>query len=315
MILMNKIKVVFMGTPDFAVPVLEGLIENYEVVGVVSQPDKRVGRKQELVNTPIKEVALKHNILVFQPEKIKEDYEDILKLNPDIIVTCAYGQIIPSAILDYPRLGCINVHASLLPKLRGGAPIHKAIIDGYSKTGITIMYMDKKMDNGDIISTSETEILDSDNLESLHDRLSIMGRDLLLETMPSIINGTNKRIKQNEEEVTYAYNIKREEEHIDLSKTRREVFNQIRGLSPVPGANLLVDGDEFKIYRAEISERKFTNKEIGEVTGLYKEGIGVMTQDGEIILTDIKPFGKKRMSASSYINGLRDKSLIGKVLK
>lgn len=312
---MNKIKVVFMGTPDFAVPVLEGLIENYEVVGVVSQPDKRVGRKQELVNTPIKEVALKHNILVFQPEKIKEDYEDILKLNPDIIVTCAYGQIIPSAILDYPRLGCINVHASLLPKLRGGAPIHKAIIDGYSKTGITIMYMDKKMDNGDIISTSETEILDSDNLESLHDRLSIMGRDLLLETMPSIINGTNKRIKQNEEEVTYAYNIKREEEHIDLSKTRREVFNQIRGLSPVPGANLLVDGDEFKIYRAEISERKFTNKEIGEVTGLYKEGIGVMTQDGEIILTDIKPFGKKRMSASSYINGLRDKSLIGKVLK
>lgn len=315
MILMNKIKVVFMGTPDFAVPVLEGLIENYEVVGVVSQPDKRVGRKQELVNTPIKEVALKHNILVFQPEKIKEDYEDILKLNPDIIVTCAYGQIIPSAILDYPRLGCINVHASLLPKLRGGAPIHKAIIDGYSKTGITIMYMDKKMDNGDIISTSETEILDSDNLESLHDRLSIMGRDLLLQTMPSIINGTNKRIKQNEEEVTYAYNIKREEEHIDLSKTRREVFNQIRGLSPVPGANLLVDGDEFKIYRAEISERKFTNKEIGEVTGLYKEGIGVMTLDGEIILTDIKPFGKKRMSASSYINGLRNKSLIGKVLK
>ena len=312
---MNKTRVVFMGTPDFAVPILEGLIENYEVVGVVSQPDKRVGRKQELVNTPIKEVALRHNILVLQPEKIKEEYEDILRLNPDIIVTCAYGQIIPSAILDYPRLGCINVHASLLPKLRGGAPIHKAIIDGYSKTGITIMYMDKKMDNGDIISTKETEILDSDNLESLHDRLSIMGKELLLETMPSIIEGTNKRIKQNEEEVAYAYNIKREEEHIDLSKTRREVFNQIRGLSPVPGANLLVDGDEFKVYRAEISERKFTNKKIGEVTGLYKEGIGVMTLDGEIILTDIKPFGKKRMSASSYINGLHDKNLIGKVLK
>ena len=129
---MNKTKVVFMGTPDFAVPVLEGLIENYEVVGVVSQPDKRVGRKQVLVNTPIKEVALKHNILVLQPEKIRDDYEDILKLNPDIIVTCAYGQIIPSVILDYPKLGCINVHASLLPKLRGGAPIHKAIIDGLS---------------------------------------------------------------------------------------------------------------------------------------------------------------------------------------
>ena len=216
MILMNKIKVVFMGTPDFAVPVLEGLIENYEVVGVVSQPDKRVGRKQELVNTPIKEVALKHNILVFQPEKIKEDYGDILKLNPDIIVTCAYGQIIPSAILDYPRLGCINVHASLLPKLRGGAPIHKARIDDYGTTGVTIMYMDVKMDSGDIISQREVKILDSDNLESLHDKLSEVGTSLLLDTLPSIIDGSNSRTKQNEDEVTYAYNIKREEEHLDF---------------------------------------------------------------------------------------------------
>ena len=155
MILMNKIKVVFMGTPDFAVPVLEGLIENYEVVGVVSQPDKRVGRKQELVNTPIKEVALKHNILVFQPEKIKEDYEDILKLNPDIIVTCAYGQIIPSAILDYPRLGCINVHASILPKYRGSAPIQWCLFNNDDVTGVTIMYMDEGMDTGDIIKIKE----------------------------------------------------------------------------------------------------------------------------------------------------------------
>ena len=231
---------------------------------------------------------------------------------------------------DKPLMPCSNPVARLLLK-QGKAKVKKrepfTIKLTYETTGYTqdlTLGVDTgsgtigaavSKDNGDIIYTSETEILDSDNLESLHDRLSIMGRDLLLQTMPSIINGTNKRIKQNEEEVTYAYNIKREEEHIDLSKTRREVFNQIRGLSPVPGANLLVDGDEFKIYRAEISERKFTNKEIGEVTGLYKEGIGVMTLDGEIILTDIKPFGKKRMSAPSYINGLRDKSLIGKVLK
>ena len=311
-------RIVFMGTPLFAVASLKALVENSscEVVGVVTQPDRPKGRGKKIMESPVKVFAQEHGLPVLQPEKVKnpDSIEALRKLNPELIVVAAFGQFLPESILTMPKYGCINVHASLLPKLRGGAPIHKAIIDGYTKTGITIMYMDKKMDNGDIISTSETEILDSDNLESLHDRLSIMGRDLLLKTLPSIIEGTNKRIKQNEDEVTYAYNIKREEEHINLNKTRREVFNQIRGLSPVPGANLLIDGEEFKIYGSEISERKFTNKEIGEVTGLYKEGIGVMTLDGEIILTDIKPFGKKRMSASSYINGLHDKSLVGKVL-
>ena len=313
---MKNIKVVFMGTPEFAVPVLEGLIENYDVVGVVSQPDKKVGRHQQLVNTPIKEVALKNNIICFQPVKIREDYNNILELNPDIIVTCAYGQIIPKEILDFPRLGCINVHASLLPKLRGGAPIHKSIIDGYDKTGITIMYMDEKMDSGDIISQSETIITDTDNLESVHDRLSLMGSELLLDTLPSIIEGSNNRIKQNEEEVTYAWNIKREEEHIDFSKTRREVFNLIRGLSPVPGANFLLDNQEMKVYSSIISEKVFYSKKVGEITGLYKDGIGVNCSDGEIILTVIKPFGKKKMDAFSYINGLQNKeSMIGKVLE
>lgn len=312
---MEKIKVVFMGTPDFSVPVLEGLIENYDVVGVVSQPDKRVGRHQELVNTPIKEVALKNNIVCFQPIKIREEYQEILDLNPDIIVTCAYGQIIPKEILDYPRLGCINVHASLLPKLRGGAPIHKSIIDGYSKTGITIMYMDVKMDNGDIISQRETVITDDDNLESVHDRLSLMGKELLLDTLPSIIDGTNNRIPQNEDEVTYAWNIKREEEKIDFNKTRREVFNLIRGLSPVPGAFAVLDNQEMKVYSSIISDKAFPNKKNGELTGLYKNGIGVNCSDGEIILTVIKPFGKKKMDASSYINGLQNKdTMIGKVL-
>lgn len=147
--------IVFMGTPEFAVPVLQGLIDHYHVIGVVSQPDKCVGRHQELKATPIKELAGKYGIPVFQPVKIRKDYQMVLDLKPDLIVTCAYGQIIPKEILDCPKLGCINVHASLLPKLRGGAPIHKAIIDGYSKTGITIMYMDEKMDNGDIITQSE----------------------------------------------------------------------------------------------------------------------------------------------------------------
>lgn len=311
---MKKLKVVFMGTPDFAVPILEGLIENCNVIGVVSQPDKRVGRRQELVNTPIKEVALKNNIVVFQPEKIREDYQDILDLNPDIIVTCAYGQIIPKEILDYPRLGCINVHGSLLPKLRGGAPIHWSIINGDKKTGMTIMYMDVKMDSGDIISQRETEISDEDNLESLYDRMSLIGRDLLLDTLPSIIEGTNSRTKQNEDEVTFGFNVKREEEHIDFNKNSRDVFNLIRGLCPVPGAYAVLDGAEMKIYESIITDKNVNGKP-GEITNIYKNGIGVSTGDYEVILTSIKPFGKKRMDAASYLNGVDKKSLIGKVFE
>ena len=307
-------KVVFMGTPDFAVNVLQGLIDNYEVVGVVSQPDKRVGRHQELVNTPVKELALKYNIPVFQPEKIRENYSDILALEPDIIVTCAYGQIIPKEILDYPKLGCINVHASLLPKLRGGAPIHKSIIDDYGVTGITIMYMDVKMDNGDIISQREVKILDTDNLESLHDKLSVVGTELLLDTLPSIIDGTNDRVKQNEDEVTYAYNIKREEEHIDFNKTSREVFNLIRGLSPVPSANAILFDKEMKVYESKISDKKYNGK-CGEIVDVTKEGIVVKTSDSAVILTIIKPFGKKKMDAFSYVNGIGKDNLIGKVFE
>ena len=308
-------KIIFMGTPDFSVPVLEGLIENYDVIGVVSQPDKAVGRRHELKNTPIKEVALKHNIKVFQPTKIREEYEDILALEPDMIVTCAYGQIIPKVILDYPKYGCINVHGSLLPKLRGGAPIHHAIIDGYNSTGITIMYMAPGMDDGDIISQREIEILDSDNLESLHDKLSILGRDLLLDTLPSIIEGSNKRIKQNEDEVTFGYNIKREEEHIDFNKTKREVFNLIRGLSPVPSANCILDGAEMKIYSSVIGDRDFSNKKNGEIVDISKKGISVKCSDGELIITEVKPFGKKRMDANSFVNGIGKDKLIGKVLE
>ena len=307
-------KIVFMGTPDFAVNVLQGLIDNYDVVGVVSQPDKRIGRHQVLTNTPVKELALKYDIPVFQPIRIREDYEDILNLNPDLIVTCAYGQIIPKAILDYPRLGCINVHASLLPKSRGGAPIHKAIIDDYGTTGVTIMYMDVKMDSGDIISQREVKILDSDNLESLHDKLSEVGTSLLLDTLPSIIDGSNSRTKQDEDEVTYAYNIKREEEHIDFSKTSREVFNLIRGLCPVPSSNAILDEKEMKIYKSIISSKNY-NGEYGEIVDITKEGIVVKTGDAAIILTEVKPFGKKKMDANSYVNGIGKNNLIGKVFK
>ena len=196
---MEKIKVLFMGTPEFSVPVLEGLIENYEVIAVVTQPDKKVGRKQEVMSSPVKKVAEKYHIPVLQPKKIRAEYQDVLSYQADIIVTCAYGQIIPKCILDAPKHGCINVHASLLPKLRGGAPIHKAIIEGMTETGITIMYMNEFMDQGDIISQQKTEILTEDNLETLSEKLSQIGKELLLKTLPEIIEGTNKREKQNEQ--------------------------------------------------------------------------------------------------------------------
>ena len=307
-------RVVFMGTPDFSVPVLQGLIDNYDVVGVVSQPDKRVGRHQELRNTPVKELALKNNIPVIQPIKIREEYSSILELNPDIIITCAYGQIIPKAILDYPRLGCINVHASLLPKYRGGAPIHRSIINGDKKTGITIMYMDVGMDTGDIISQEEIEILDSDNLESVHDKLSVLGSKLLLDTLPSIIDGTNDRFRQDESKVEYAYNISREEEHIDFNKSSREVFNLIRGLSPVPSSNAIIFSEEMKILESKIGSGNYTGT-CGEIVDCIKEGIVVKTGDGTIILTKIKPFGKKLMDANSYVNGIGKDNLIGKVFQ
>lgn len=311
---MEKIKVIFMGTPEFSVPVLEGLIENYQVVGVVSQPDRKVGRKQEIKFSPVKEVAIKYDIPVFQPEKIRSNYADVLALEPDIIVTCAYGQIIPKAILDYPKYGCINVHASLLPKLRGGAPIHHAIMDGYHKTGITIMYMDETMDSGDIISQRETEIADCDTMESLHDRLSVMGKELLLDTLPSIIDGTAKRVAQKDDEVTYAYNIKREEEYLDFSKTSLELFNQIRGLSPFPGCSCVIDDKEFKVYMARIEKIDTSKNTPGQILHIYKEGIGIATGDYELVLLDIKPFGKKRMLASSFVNGIKKDEYIGKVV-
>jgi len=308
---MEKIRIVFMGTPTFSVPVLEGLIEKYEVVAVVTQPDKKVGRKQELVFSPVKKVAIDAKIPVLQPEKIRIDYEEILSYHPDIIITCAYGQIIPKALLDAPKYGCINVHASLLPKLRGGAPIHKALMYGYEKTGITIMYMDEKMDAGDIISQEETEIVESDNLESLHDRLSIIGKNLLLKTLPSIVKGENERRKQEESEVTYAYNITREEEKIDFSKSAREIENQIRALSPTPGAYTTLDGKILKVYHARIGD---SHKETtpGSVSNIYKDGIGICCREGEIILTDIKWEGKKRMLAKDYLNGIKKEELMKK---
>lgn len=312
---MKDLKVLFMGTPDFSVNVLKGLLENCNVVGVVTQPDREVGRRHEIKFSPVKELALENDIRVYQPEHIKTEYEDLLKLKVDMIVTCAYGQIIPKELLDFPKYGCINVHASLLPKLRGGAPIHKAIINNYPRTGVTIMYMVEKMDAGDIISQADTPIYPEENVGSLHDRLSEIGTKLLLETIPNIISGNISPVKQNENEVTYAWNISREEEKIDFSNKTVDIYNQIRGLSPWPGAYAILDGVSVKIYASRISESFFTTRKNGEIGKVYEDGIGVSTSDGEIIITELQFAGKRRMTVKEYFNGTDPEKLIGKVFE
>ncbi len=303
-----------MGTPDFAVPILEMLIEETNVVMVVTQPDKEVGRHHELEMTPIKRLALENNIKVYQPTKIRTEYEPIINTDADIIITCAYGQIIPEIILNKPRLGCINVHASLLPRLRGGAPLHHALIDGEEKTGITIMYMDKGMDTGDIISTKEYIISDTDNVGILHDKLSMMGKYLLKETLPSIINGTNSRTPQDNNLATYAYNISREEEHLDFNSSSKDIYNKVRGLYPWPKANTIINDQEVKILECFIGEKDSTLSP-GTICEINKDNIGICTKDKIIYITKVKPFGKKEMNALDYINGLQKEKVLHSIVK
>lgn len=302
---MKDLKVVFMGTPEFSVPILKALIENCSVIGVVCQPDKDPNRMP-----PIKQMALDNNLPILQPDNIKNNYEAILNLKPDIIVTCAYGQIIPKALLDAPKYGCVNVHASLLPKLRGGAPIHRAIMNGDSKTGITIMYMVERMDAGPIICQKEVEILPDDNVGILHDRLSLVGRDLLIETLPKIIAGNVTTTKQEEVDATFAWNIKREDEHIDFSKSTRVIYNKIRGLNPWPGAYCVLEGKVLKVWNARVSDNVHFQNFEGEIVALYDDGIGVKTNNGEIVLTEVQLEGRKKMSARDFLNGLRNKELL-----
>ncbi len=309
---MKDIKVVFMGTPDFAVSILDMLVKNTNEVGVVTQPDKEVGRHKVLTASPVKEFALKNNIQIFQPIKIRNEYQNILDLKPDIIITCAYGQMLPMDILTNPRLGCINVHASLLPKLRGGAPIQHAIIDRLKETGITVMYMAEHMDDGDIIAMDKYMIKDNDTYGSLCEVLSKMGSELLLKVLPDIINLSNERIKQNSEEVTFAWNIKREEEHIDFMKSAKEVDQLVRGLNPFPYANTIIDNQEYKIIEGYYVIKNSTPNKINEVT---KDAIGFGCLDGIYYATKIKQAGKKEMIVKDYLNGKNKDELINAEIK
>ncbi|WP_414051504.1 methionyl-tRNA formyltransferase [Macrococcus animalis] len=301
---MKKANIVFMGTPDFSAPILKAVHDAYGVSYVITQPDKPVGRKRVLTAPPVKAQAVELGIEVYQPEKMTSDeaYEYVQKLNPDLIITAAYGQLLPERILEIPRLGCINVHASLLPKYRGGAPIHKAIINGEKKSGVTIMYMAKKLDAGDMISQIVVPIEHNDTVGTLHDKLSAAGKKLLLETLPSILDETNARTPQDHEAATFASNVSREEEYVTFNRSSQAVHDHIRGLSPWPVGFAKLEGQNMKLWKSEVAEGKGNP---GEILSADKLGIKVATNDGAVMLTEIQPAGKKRMKASDYIAGLK----------
>ena len=295
---MKDKKVIFMGTPLFACPVLEALIENTNVVAVITQPDKEVGRKRVLTPSPIKEIAIKNNIEVYTPIKIKDEIEKINSIDADIIVTCAYGQIIPEEILYHSKYHTINVHASLLPKYRGGAPIQRAIMNGDDKTGITIMFTDKGMDSGDIIISRSIPIDINDNIETLSKKLSNLGAELLIDTLPSIFNNTCERIKQSNEQCSFSPIIKREDEKINFNDKAINIYNKIRALSNI-GAYASLDDLNIKIFSCSIGDK--STKDAGTIT--IDKDIRVSTIDNDIIIKELQIPGKKRISSKDYLNG------------
>ncbi len=308
-------KIIFMGTPIFAANILEELLAaGYKIDLVVSQPDKKVGRKQLVTPTPVKEVAVKHNIDVFQPARIKEDFQQIVDLNPDLIITAAYGQIVPDQVLNSPKIECINVHGSLLPKYRGGAPIHFSVLNGDEKTGVTIMKMVSKMDAGAIISQAEFPIEENDTTADVHDKMIGVGANLLLDTLPSIFDGTYTLTEQDEAKVTYSPNISKEQEQIIWTKTAREVHNQIRGLSTWPGAYTHLDTKRFKIYMSNLTDIDSTGNP-GTIASITDETIYVNCNDKQIKLIKVQPAGKKQMETRDFVRGIDKQAFLGKVFE
>lgn len=303
-------KIVFMGTPDFSVPILESLIksEEVEVISVVTQPDRKVGRKKKVTPPPVKVKAEEAGILVLQPEKLSgsQELRTVLESEPDLVITAAYGQYVPTVLLKSPKYKAINVHASLLPKYRGAAPIHYALINGDKETGVTIMYMEKEMDAGDIISQRSLPILPEDTVGTLFDKLSYLGRDLLLDTLPAIFEENINPVKQQETDVTVAPMITPEQEKINWSQPAEELANKVRGLNPFPGAYTMLDGKRFKLWFAKAVKTE-TRAEPGTVIKLSKDEMWVQCKDKTALkLIEVQPFGKPKMTISNYLQGARN---------
>lgn len=296
-------KILFMGTPEIAATILQGLIlANYDIIGVVCQPDRKVGRKQVVTPPPTKVLALAHQIPVFQPEKIKLSLDLFSKLKFDAIITCAYGQIIPEVVLKQATIGAINVHGSLLPKYRGGAPIQWAIRNGDKETGITIMEMVKAMDAGRMYAKIVCPILPEDTTSTMFEKLAVLGRDLLLDVLPDYLRGTLTGTPQNEDQVTYAYTIKREQERIDWRQSAVAIHNQVRSLLEEPGAFAIIRDSEFKIWRTSVVEDESLGIP-GTILLTSARGIDVQTGRGILRLEEIQLEGKKRLPVREVLNG------------
>ncbi|WP_027623409.1 methionyl-tRNA formyltransferase [Clostridium lundense] len=298
-------KIVFMGTPEFAVPSLEALIDEFGVEAVFTQPDRPKGRGKKLAMSEVKEVAVKHNIKVFQPENLKksrENIEELKSMNPDFIIVVAYGQILSKEILDIPKYGCINLHASLLPKYRGAAPINWVIVNGEKVTGNTTMFMDEGLDTGDMLLKSEVQVTDSMTAGELHDILMKQGGELLLNTIKGIVDGTIKRTKQEDEKSCYASMLSKETGRIDWNKDSKQINNLIRGLNPFPVAFTNYNGEVMKIYEAEVLNEN-TNSKPGSIINVSKKGIKVATASGVLLIKKIQFPSKKPMYVEDYIKG------------
>lgn len=297
------LKIIFMGTPSFSVPILDALNKNYEVTAVVTQPDKEVGRHRELQASPVKEYALRNNIKVYQPVHIKESYEELIELNADLIVTAAYGQFVGTKLLNAPRLRAINCHASLLPKYRGGAPIHEAIKNGEEYTGISIMYMEKKMDAGDVLLQEKIKIEEDDDCGTMFNKLSLLGASSVLKVIPLLEKGLINRVKQDESLVSFAYNITKEQCLLDFSKPALSVYNHIRAYHPSPVCYMELKNEQIKVYKACLTNIK-SSKEPGSLVLDYKNRLLVVCGDSYCIeILSLQEPSKKQIDAKSFING------------
>jgi methionyl-tRNA formyltransferase len=299
----QEIRTVFMGTPDFALETLQGLIDaGLDLVGIYTQPDRPKGRGKKLAAPPVKELALEHNIPVFQPQKLRatEAVAELQELAPDLIVVVAYGQILPQSVLDIPRLGCINVHASLLPKYRGAAPINKAVVDGETETGVTTMQMDIGLDTGDMLIKKSIAIGPNETAGELHDRLALVGREAMDETIVQLLDGSLVAEKQDDTLTCYASMMKKEDGFIDWSRTATEVHNQVRGLAPWPGAYTSLHGEVLKLAETVLSEGEGA---LGEVLSADADVVVVACGEGAVLIGALQLPGKKRLPAADFLRG------------
>jgi methionyl-tRNA formyltransferase len=292
-----------MGSMEFASIILEALHEKYPVSLVVTQPDKPVGRKKVLMGTPVKEKAMELGIEIFQPVSIRKDNQRILSEEFDFIIVAAYGQLIPESILYHAKHQAINVHASLLPKYRGGSPMHRAIINGDKITGVTIMYMEKALDSGSILNQEECEITEEDNVKTLEIKLANLGKTLLLETINKFKQGTVQAVPQNDSLVSYAYNFKPHELRLSFNKTAEDFYNQVRGMNPWPISEIYIDQQRIKVYEVDYLSENFSTN-VKEVVKIDKSGVYIQCASGVVILKEIQLAGKKKMDIVAFMNGI-----------